>query len=409
MAPILRYGADSSLILDSCEDALLGQCGVPDVAPVADIRAELRRALAAPLGYPPFSAVITPGDRVVLTLADDVPGLPDLVAAIIESLVEGRVDPEAITVLRSSRAVNQDPCRALPKTLRSQVVSLCHTGEEPDRLAYLAATEDGHAVMLHRAIVDADLVIPIGCFRGSAAAGYHGLHTPIYPAFSNDETLRRFRSTATLDARGRHRKRLTQEADEVGWLLGIAFTIQVMPASGDRVHEILAGDVDAVGHRGMRLFSELWHQRTARPAGLVLAALEGNSAHQTWENLGRALEAATPLVEEGGALALCTELAELPGVAVQCLKKARSRDEAVGRIQRDEAYDAVTALQLARALDHCSIYLLSKLENSLVEDLEMTPVDEASDLARLAGRFESVLLLGNASYTRVTVESDDEA
>ncbi|NLE37898.1 MAG: DUF2088 domain-containing protein, partial [Pirellulaceae bacterium] len=220
MAPILRYGADSTLLLDLCEDALLGQCGIPAISPVADIWAEMRRSLAAPLDYPPFSALITPGDRVVLALADDVPGLPDIVAAIIESLVEGRVDPEAITVLRSSRAVNQDPCRKLPRTIRSQVVSLCHACEEPDRLAYLATTADGHAVMLHRAVVDADLVIPIGCFRGATAAGYHGIHTPIYPAFSSGETLRRFRSTATLDSRGRHRKRLTQEADEVGWLLG---------------------------------------------------------------------------------------------------------------------------------------------------------------------------------------------
>ena len=68
---------------------------------------------------------------------------------------------------------------------------------------------------------------------------------------------------------------------------------------------LMAGNVEAVGHRGMRLFSELWHQRTARPAELVLAALEGNSAHQTWENLGRALETAMPLVEEGGYIAFC--------------------------------------------------------------------------------------------------------
>ncbi|MBN1591322.1 MAG: DUF2088 domain-containing protein [Pirellulales bacterium] len=401
----MRYGLDASLAVDPSEGALLGQFGSPKVEPVADIQAELRRALAEPLDYPPFSAIITPGDRVVLALSEEVPGLAEIVAATVECLIEGNVDPEAITVLRPAASTGSDPCGLLPEDIRGQVVSLAHAPDERETLAYLATTEQGQAVFLHRAIVDADLVLPLGCFRGVSVAGYYGVHTPIYPAFSDAATLRRFHSTDTLDARGRGRKRLHREVDEVAWLLGIAFAVQVLPAGGDRVHQILAGRADAVHHRGMRLFSSLWHESVPRRVNLVLAALEGDASQQTWENLGRAVETAVGLVEEGGALVLCTELAEPPGTAVEYLISARSRDEALQQIHQGKADDTVTAIQLARALDHCSVYLLSRLDDTLVEDLEMTPVADPKELVRLAGRYESYLLLGNAAYAGITVEN----
>jgi len=406
MTPILRYGLDSSLAVEPCEGTLLGQCGSPGVEPVADVRAEVRRALSEPLDYPPFSAIVTPGDRVVLALSEEVPGLPEVVAAVVDCLLRSRVDPEAITVLCPSRSSEHDPCRLLPEAARGQVACLSHTPKRREILAYLATTEGGQAVLLHRAMVDADLVLPIGCFRGSSAAGYYGIHTPVYPTFSGSETLRRFHSSATLDPRGRRRGRLAQEADEVGWLLGVSFSIQVLPAAGDQVFQVLAGKVEAVRRRAAELYSEIWHEHIPRRASLVLAALEGNTSQQTWENLGRALETAVGLVQHGGALAVCTELAAAPGAAIQCLQAARSRAEAIGRIQEEDADDAVAALQLVRALEHCSVYLMSRLDDALVEDLEMMPVADAAELVRLAGRFESFLLLGNAAYARVTVEDD---
>ncbi|HLA83379.1 MAG TPA: lactate racemase domain-containing protein [Thermoguttaceae bacterium] len=402
----MRYGLDASLAFEPSKGMLLAQCGSPAIEPVEDIEEEVRRALREPLDYPPFSAAVTPGDRVVVTLSDEAPHAAEIVAAVVDSLVESRVDPEAITVLRSDRSPEADPCRLLPDPIRAQVVSLRHAPQEREALAYLATTQHGEAIFLHRAIVDADLVVPIGCFRGNSAAGYHGIHTPIYPTFSDRATVQRFRSTATLDARRRHRKRLAREADEVGWLLGAAFTIQVMPVRGDRVYRVLAGKFDAVRRCGMELYSELWNDHIPRRAALVLAAIEGNASQQTWDNLGRALETAVELVEPGGGLAICTELAALPNAAIGCLKMARSPEEALQHLCREEADDSLAAVQLARALEHCSVYLLSRLDDGLVEDLQMTPVDDAADLVRLANRAESFLLLGNASYAQVTVEDE---
>ena len=36
------------------------------------------------------------------------------------------------------------------------------------------------------------MVLPIGCLRADATAGYFGIHGCLYPAFSDTKTLQRF-------------------------------------------------------------------------------------------------------------------------------------------------------------------------------------------------------------------------
>ena len=112
------------------------------------------------------------------------------------------------------------------------------------------------------------------------------------------------------------------------------------------------------------------------------------------------------LVEEDGAIAVCCDLAAAPGPALQRLIGAPSREEAVRQIRRDNPRDALPALQLARALETNRIYLLSRLDPGLVEDLEMIPIDGPEELVRLTQRSDSCLVLANAVHAMVHVENE---
>jgi nickel-dependent lactate racemase len=411
MTPVLKYGAQESVRLDSPGTELLGHCGVPNIEPLEDPAAAIVRALAQPLDYPPLGQSAVPGDRVVLAVGESVPHAAEIVAGVVRSLTDGPVDPDGIGVLHTRAGPPggpDDPCRLLPEEVRSRVASIAHDPSDRGNLAYLATTEEGHQIELNRALIDADLVLPIGCVRDGSVAGYHGIHSPVYPTFSDARTLARFHSPKMLDSRGRRQKRLVKEADEVGWLLGVTFTIQVIPGPGEGVLDVLAGEVSALRHYALRRYWAAWHRTVPRRAELVLASLEGGQGQQTWENLGRALAAGAALVEEGGALAVCCELAADRGPAVQCLTTSRTREEAVARIRDERPEDAVPAIQLAQALDHCSVYLLSRLEPSVVEDLDITPMADADEVSRLFSRHGSCILLANAPYASVTVESNHD-
>jgi len=118
------------------------------------------------------------------------------------------------------------------------------------------------------------------------------------------------------------------------------------------------------------------------------------------------LESASSLVEEGGAIAVCCNLAAAPGPALQRLVGGPSREEAVRQIRRDNPRDALPALQLARTLQKSRIYLLSRLDPALVEDLEMIPIGGPDELVRLARRNRSCLVLANAVHAMVRVEGE---
>lgn len=405
--PLLRYGVNSSLELDLAEGVLLAACGDPPGEPLEDAAAAMARALAEPLEYPALRQMTTPGDRVVVALDHGLPQAVELASAVVESLVEAGVEADGITVLRTRADVeteDQADFDRLPPPLMDRISLLAHDPTNRDQLAYLAATDAGDPIMLNRALHDADLVLPVGFLHSGAAAGYYGVHTAIYPTFSDQRTIERFRSLGTLDEASSHRKTLVDEADQVGWLLGINFTIQVVPAAGDRVLHVVAGQSDAVRRRGRDLYRQAWSRPVPRRVSLVVATIEGGPAQQTWENLGRTLATAARLIEEGGSIAVCCELDEALGPAMQRLVGAQSRQTALRRIRKDRPVDALPAAQLADALDHGKVYLLSRLDPADVEELDMVPLDTSDELTRLARQHSSCILLSNASHAIVQIE-----
>ncbi len=410
---VLRYGADSSVCLEFAEGVMPAECGTPRGRPLANPAAAVAEVLQEPLDYPPLARTTTPGDRVVLALGGSVPRADEVVAAVIRTLVAARVDPDGIAVLRTPADVQAgrgDPsrllsdCRGHTGPVAARITLLDHDPDDRKQLAYLAVNKAGDPILLNRAIHDADLVLPIGCLHGEATAGYYGIHTGIYPTFSDRRTAARFCSPASLAAEGSCKRQLVNEVDEVAWLLGVNFTIQVMPAGGCAVLHVLAGQSEAVRRRSRQLYREAWSWPVRRPAGLVVAAIEGDSSRQTWQEFGRALDAAVSVVEDGGSIAVCCELAEAPGAGMQRMAGARSRQAALRRIRKERPADALPAAQLARALDRGKVYLLSRLDPSLVDSLDMIHVEAPEELARLARRQKSCILLANAPQAEVKLQ-----
>lgn len=408
--PVLRYGTDTSVDLDFASGVQPSLCGTPRGEPLADVPAAVVTALDEPIDYPALRHSTTPGDRVVLALAPGVPQVAEVTAALIHALVEYGVEPDGISVLRTEADVLAgagDPLRFLDASLVERVRLVTHDPNHRNGLAYLAATESGDPILLNRLLTDADLVVPVGCVRRKNSAGYFGIHTGIFPAFSDRETQARFRRSETQVGTGHRRSKMQDEVNHVAWLLGAIFSIQLIPAAGgDRVLHILAGESEAIRSRCRELYDLAWHSPVAYRASLVVAAIEGSTRQQTWESFGLALEAAEQLVDEDGAIAVCCDLATLPGPAMQRMIGSRNRETALRYIHRDNPVDALAATQLARVLDRNHVYLLSQLDPGLVEEMEMIPIAGPNELIRLTEHHDSCILLANAPQAAVSLENE---
>ena len=411
MEIVLKYGADSSVALPLDRDGLVAACGMPRQAPLDDPAAAMAAALVDPLEYPPLKMAIAPGDRIALALDADVPCAAELVAGVVASLLEAGAEPQEITLLRANEETqtpSQDPRRLLPPAVGQQVRLVTHDPAQRDELGYLAASTDGKPIYMNRVLWDADVVLPISCLRVASTLDYAGAFGGLFPTFTDQATQRRFRAPDNC-ASAKRRERRRREADEAGWWLGVSLAIQVVPGPGESVLHVLAGDVGAVYQRGQQLCQEAWYHRLPRRASLVVAGIEGAANCQSWENVGRALAAAMNIVDDGGAIAICCELATGPGAALSEVAEVQNLDVAYRAVRRQRSPDAAAASQLLRALEKNQVYLLSRLASDVVEDLGIAPIDAVGEISRLADRHSTCAVICNAQYTVTSAEDDDTA
>jgi len=371
---------------------------------VDDVRKALIDAVHQPLDFPPLTKAVVAGDAVTLVIGPRVPRAEAIVAALVEVLLAAGVAAGDITILCEPLRTGQagsDPLAGLSPQVRTSVRLLRHDSESRDELAYLAASQSGEAIYFNRAICDADVVVPVEATAPPRSRQAVFDSQRMYPAFADRAGQQRLMST-TMDpgSAGTDQPTISDEAE---WLLGVALVVEIVPGRPGEALHVLVGEPASVRQQAAALAAEAWSFPLDEPAEIVIATIEGGPDEQTWENVGRAVQAASAALEAGGAIVLCTQLADAPGPAVARLVDCDDRWDELHKSSQHGDVDALTAGQLVRALDDARVYLLSDLEESTVEDLGIAPIADAEQLARLVGRCRSCIVLGNAHRATIRI------
>lgn len=417
----LHFGADSAVSY-AARSGLVHWAG-PNNRPIADVQAATAEALAAPIDFPPLRMAVVPGDKIVLALEPGVPRAPALVAAVVNAVLQGGASAEDITVLHTHddpQSAASDPRDKLPEAVRRQVSLATHHPDQRKDLSFLGADEHDQPIYVSRHLFDADVVVPIGCVRLDDVLGYGGIRATLYPTFADQTAQERCRladvnGTAGGEAK-QHRARRTRqgshqsttkttgggvsqhEANHVAWLLGVLFSVQVVPGPANDVLHVLAGHLEVVLERGRELCRRAWTMETPHRASLVVATLTGNAMQQTWDNVGRAVAAAGRVVTDNGIIALCTELSDTPGPGIRAAAAAEDLPQASRRLHKHNPVDIAAAHQWAQALSRARVYLLSRLEEEQVEELGAAHVAATEDVGRLIERSDSCVLIEGAQF-----------
>lgn len=400
----ISYGEGDTVAVDLPPEAV-SDYSRPRGEPIQEPTKAVAEALRDPLSFPSLVRATVPGDRIVVAIDRGVPQLAAVVAGIVETLLSGTAEPHDITIVLADKDdLQRQPLGQIGPGIRDAIGVEVHDPAQMGGLAYLAASRDGKPIYFNRRIGEADVVLPVGVLRLNESWGYVGVHGCLFPAFSDKATQERFRAPRT-DWRA-HQRQGCNEADEAAWLLGVQFTLQITPGPGDSMLHVLAGDAQAVALRGRELCEAAWLHRTGRKASLVVATIEGGEPAQNWENVTRALLAASEAVTDGGSIVLCTKLQQPPGNSVKRLAGPRTAEEIIRTLQGDRSADAFTARILAQTLDRASVFLLSLLEEELVEDLGLGHVASADEVTRLSRKHDSCILVGNAHHAVVAMADE---
>jgi nickel-dependent lactate racemase len=330
------------------------------------------------------------------------------VAAIWNALLPRQIDPERFVVIQPASRLQAelvDPRAELDDDVRSRVTWKIHDPARRESVAYLASSATGERIYLAREVVEADVLVSAGSIQFDPLMGYRGTNSVFYPGLSSAEAMTRLHGQGHVELGPDESRPLRELVDEVGWLLGNPFSVQVIPSAGGGVSRVLAGACEPVLAEGKRLLSREWRLQLEERPDVVIAAIDDGAGAHGWEVLGAALDVARSLVARGGRIVILSDLdAELPQ-GLEMIRESASARDAIQPLRKQAPPDLVCATQLAAAADWARVHLLSGLSSETVDELFLIPLADQSEVRRLLNDQSRCVFLEGAQFAHGSVNA----
>jgi len=363
-----------------------------------DLRHEVFKAFKQPVEFPELALAIVEGDSVAIPIEPGVPQAEQLLEYVMEYLVEHGVVASLITVLVSHDHADivDSLAKRLSHSAGGEVAVRYHRGDDAESMGYLAAASGADAIYVDRALLEADVVLPITVARDIDAWAHAGLYG-IVPWFTDSKTQSRWKHDCATDSHANKEKRL-RAATEVAWLLGIQPVLAVVPGPQGLIDSLFFGKVDSV---------EQSIAEAVRPRSLpviedhfdlVVASIDGDNDQQTWENVARVLYMAENYVSETGKIAVITNLQTKPGPPFRWLAGIEESDSVEQHLLKSHHPHALAAIEILRSRSKHVVYLLSKLPREIVEELGIGSMVDVDELEHVIASSESCLVISGAQH-----------
>ncbi|HBE67680.1 MAG TPA: hypothetical protein DDW52_05975, partial [Planctomycetaceae bacterium] len=385
----LRFGTQTRWRLDHRS---ISDVGGRLAAAQCDLASAVETALTSPTDFPSWDTAIVAGDKVVLIADPAAPQIDEVVGRVAEWFLAQSVSAENLAVVVGHSG--DEAAEAIRARLTSSGVNInvqLHDPDDTDQISYLAADTSADAIYLNRLVVDADVVLPIGCARSNSALDGLGCFGT-FPILSDRDTRAKFYRLDQLRTDG-GRAALRDAASQAAWWLGVMAAMQVLPGGEGQVAGITSGILETSSAAVQTQFDQDW-KTSDELSDLVIALVDGDAAEQSWLSVARAVFRATRNAKPGGSIVVCTELADLPGKALRRLgSHTKSQSDIENQIRKSREDDAIAAAVLLDATEDYHVYLASRLRRDTVERLRMGVIESEEQLQRLAGSLASCAII----------------
>lgn len=365
-------------------------------AGIADTAAAIEAAVTQPIAGPPLASHVVPGDRVVIGLAGHLPGgsttLDTLQTVLTDQFISGGVAEDDITFLT-----------APPLGLLGDTEATSHQGyvsfdpKNVEQTAYLLADEEGEPLHLARLLVDADVVLSVGAFHYDSSLGGRSPEGELWPSFARLDRRQQLGMSIIRNRRVALRswRSLSQE---VSHQLGIMASLRLVPGRSNSVGGVAFGLPEATT-AAVRSIALPWRPQQSL-SSLTIAGISQPNCH--FAALTRAVAAAARTTESAGTICIACDLAEQPGIVFSRWRQGAELPplikEAVASDDSNLLTEALNTKLFARALGDRRLVLLSRLEQELVEDLDIGHASSADALNRLVRQANSATVIHEADY-----------
>ncbi|HEX4451506.1 MAG TPA: lactate racemase domain-containing protein [Kofleriaceae bacterium] len=326
-------------------------------------------ALDQPISSKTLNDLVQPNGRVTVIVSDSTRDEPR--AAFLRAIRKRLPSPVRLTIAIATGT--HGPCSIAElgiddELLRGATVVM-HDGHSDANLVELGTTSRGTRVRVHRAVVEADLVVATGCIRPHYFAGFGAGIKAIFPGLGQATAIRiNHRLKSAPEARAGivdGNPCRADLAEAVGMLSTPKFLLDGVCAPSGSVQAAVAGDVELAFRAGVVL-ARPWFSVAARPAPLVIAS-DGLPVSASLYQAAKIAAAAAPLVAADGDLVIVAECPDGIG-PLQTVNEAIFRIGVLPRLATGARISLVSALSRAA------------VEQTLVAYLGAVPVIERRTL-----------------------------
>ena len=374
----------------------------PEGVDVDASAALVRDALLQPVAGPPLPDHVVPGDKVVIAQAGNLPGgqlLSDSIyLAILESLQAGGVSVDDVQLVTAPPTIQLDdqyptissiPNHPFPTTIFDPL--------NDSETAYLLADESGEPLHLARSLVDADVVLTVGCFGYDASLSGRSPGGEIWPDFAR-QNRREALVTSLLKNQRQALRQWRDEAEQITAQLGVLASLHLVAGN----NQTLAGAAfgfPAASVTQSRFLAREWRPSSCSRSTLTIAGIADQLCGFT--DLTRALAAAARVTSHDGTVCVACNMDQEPGLIFtrwrQGIELRMLLHEAADSDDIRLHMDALQTSLFARALGDRRLVLLSQLNQELVEDLDIGHAENPDAVNRLIRQNESVCVLHEAN------------
>ena len=349
-----------------------------EMAGAKDEQAEIKRALANPIGSKPLREKLKNGMKVVVIISDVTRPCPSykFLSLLLDEINAGGVPDGDITVivaLGTHRKTSEEEKKALMGVAYGRVRCI---DDNPADCKYIGTSTFGHRIEIFREVVDADAVVCTGNTEYHYFAGYSGGAKAILPGCASLETIRinHEMMTSPKAETGRLDSPIREEIDQVPGMMKVDFLLDVVLNSKKEIVTAVAGDVMKAHREGVKLVDRMYRVEVPK-ADVVLVSAGGYPKDINMYQAQKAMDNAKHAVKDGGAMILVAQCTECLGNDVfACWVDEATTIEAQAR-RMDEHFElgGHKASVIAKTALKCDIYLVSDIPDETVRKMFLIP------------------------------------